>query len=272
MAIRADGSGKPTPAQNADADRWTEMAVTYQAGKATQQGADQEPVIKVPGTGRQPGDPTTADAAERNPNNPQYAGKSWWSGQIGAAYAARDGSYRQILKSLKAAGYTHDGTRSSVQWYWDLMLEDASYTDMDPFEFMSFRAGKGTDKDGTGPGSGPRGGSGPGGYSGPTWGVQLTNEFDARGLVDNALNQYLGRDATPKEREKFWQQLNKREMQNPQVNTPQGVAGAVGSGGFSPELFAQDFAKSRDDFAETEASTKAMTLIENAIQQGTVMG
>lgn len=266
MAVRAESR----PGDQANTDRWTEMAETYQAGKATQQGADQEPVIKIPGTGRQPGDPTTADAAERNPNNPQYAGKSWWSGQLGAAYAARDGSYRQILRSLKAAGYTHDGTRSSVQWYWDLMLNDASYTDMDPFEFMSFRAGSDKDKDKDGPGTGPGGGPS-GGYSGPTWGVQLTNEFDARALVDNALNQYLGRDASPKERETFWQKLNKKQMQNPQVNTPQGVAGAVGSGGFSAELFAQDFAKSRDDYAETQASTRAMSLIERAVTQGSVI-
>lgn len=45
----------------------------------------------------------------------------------------------------------------------------------------------------------------------------LTNEFDARAILDNALLNYLGRRATDKERAAFLSSLNKMEQQNPTV-------------------------------------------------------
>lgn len=98
--------------------------------------------------------------------------------------------------------------------------------------------------------------------------VSLTNQFDAREVVDNALNQWLGRDATPEERTKFWKQLNAGESANPRVEsgvTSKGGSRAVGSGGYNPRVAAEDFAKSRSDYAETTFATTAMDLIKESI-------
>jgi hypothetical protein len=192
----------------------------------------------------------------------------------------RPRQYKALLSQLRAANYLgpRSTSMSSIEDAWTRVLKDASALyDRNPaaqnvnvFDFLYARARA----EGGTPGSnGPGGGSGSGGgYSGPTYRIDLTNQFDARALVDDALNTYLGRDATAKERQNFWKQLNAAEAANPQVATPKGVAGAVGSGGFNRQQFAEDYAKSQDDYAETQASTTIMDWIKQGIVGDTTKG
>lgn len=108
--------------------------------------------------------------------------------------------------------------------------------------------------------------------------VSLTNEFDARALVDNALRQYLGRDATAKERKGFWQQLNAAEKKHPSVDsgvTSKGGTSRVTSGGVGAagaQTMAEDFAMSRDDYAETQGSTTLLGWMTESIMKDKTEG
>ena len=93
------------------------------------------------------------------------------------------------------------------------------------------------------------GGSG----SGSSTVVNLTNPGDARVLVDNALNDYLGRAATEEESSEFLKVLNNQERANPQMRTP-----SSSSGGVNREQVAKEFGRSRDDAAEFMANTQYM--------------
>lgn len=159
---------------------------------------------------------------------------------------------------------------------WGAFVQASVNTGYTPWQIMQSQAASGAQTPGTDPaGTGPSGGGG-GSAGGPFTNVSvgLTNEFDARSLVDTALNNYLGRDATDRERERFWKQLNQKQAANPTVRS--GVTGPGGmsdvqSGGFGAEQFAEDFAKSRKDYAETQASTTAMDLIKKALTSDTRM-
>jgi hypothetical protein len=81
--------------------------------------------------------------------------------------------------------------------------------------------------------------------------VNLTNPDDARSLVNGALQQYLGRDATPEEVAEFTKALNQAERKNPLVTTP-----TQRSGGVSAGQRAIDFARSQEGSAEFLAETQ----------------
>lgn len=107
-------------------------------------------------------------------------------------------------------------------------------------------------------GSGGGGGGGGGGGPSTTTQYNLTNKTDATMLVDQALTQYLGREATPKEREKFWSTLNNAQMKNPNVAHSSGGANptVTQSGGLNTQQAAKEFAMSRKDAAEYMANTQ----------------
>lgn len=94
--------------------------------------------------------------------------------------------------------------------------------------------------------------------------VNLTNPEDAQILVQNALSQYLGRNATEQELDAFTKALRKEEQASPAID--QGVSGRGGvsrttSGGVSAaqaQEMAKDFAQSRPDYAEFQASTNLL--------------
>lgn len=127
-------------------------------------------------------------------------------------------------------------------------------------------------------------GGGSGGYgSGGSGGSQaftnvttsLTNRDDARATIDAALGEWLGRSATKAEVNKFWAALNKHERKNPNVDS--GVSGpsgttAVRRGGSNAQVFAEDYAKSQDDYAETTFATTAIDLIKKSIIGDTTEG
>lgn len=100
--------------------------------------------------------------------------------------------------------------------------------------------------------------------------TQLTNQFDAEVLVDDALNSYLGRQATGEEKAQFWKQLNAKQKANPGIQagvTSAGGRSEVNSGGFNKEQFAEDFAKSRTDYAETQSDTTLMSWLDKSVAQ-----
>lgn len=198
-------------------------------------------------------------------------------GDMGNLYATSPREYSRVVKLMQKAGYKTDGSRSSVDWYWNLVLNDASNVQdrLDPYQFLERRASGAVAREGKS-GSGGGSGSGPRAFTNTT--VQYTTPTDARAIADNALKQYLGRDATEKERKAFWQQLNAAESANPQVDS--GVSGAGGTsravrGGYSATsagVLAEDFAKSRDDYAEYTASTKIMDWMKKSIMQDQTEG
>lgn len=128
------------------------------------------------------------------------------------------------------------------------------------------------------------GGGGGGGYSGPvttvqtTKSVNLTNPTEARTLVNKALSDYLGREATGREQQNFLKALNFQERRNPSVTrqrsttTPQGVAmntvesEVMSQGGFNPSTFAQEYAQGQEGAAEFQAATNLLDTFIGALK------
>ena len=113
-----------------------------------------------------------------------------------------------------------------------------------------------------------QGGAGYGGTSVSST-VQLTNPQNARTLVNNALTQYLGRRASPKEATAFYKALNAQQEANPLVTTTTrggssaaAVSRTVQEGGFDPSTFADDYARGMEGSAEFQAAT---TLLDTFI-------
>lgn len=158
-----------------------------------------------------------------------------------------------------------------------------------PLEMLEIMAGGGAvNKNGASGGSGG-GGGGSGSSSSTstntTRQVQLTNPDSARQLVNNALDTYLGRRATPEESQAFLRALNQHEQENPNVQTTttassstatKGKGGTVssstsstsvdGSGGTSPSQFAEDWARAQPGSAEYQASTTYLDAFMQALQ------
>ena len=114
------------------------------------------------------------------------------------------------------------------------------------------------------------------GSGGPTTSVQksirLTDESTARGLVDNALNQYLGRSATSTEQQAFFKALNVQESQNPTItqqttSSGGGVSSTISKtiGGFSPSTFASEYAAGQEGAGEFQAATSLLDTFINAL-------
>lgn len=101
--------------------------------------------------------------------------------------------------------------------------------------------------------------------------IRLTDPTTARGLVDSALNNYLGRNATEKEREAFRKALNMKEQAAPtvteQVTTPTGKRSSstmsTTTGGFDPATFAKEYAAGVEGAGEFQAAT---SLLDSFIQ------
>lgn len=132
-------------------------------------------------------------------------------------------------------------------------------------EWLARKAAESDRPDPFGRGSGSSYGGGGGGYGGGGSTtrsiVNLTNEFDAEALVNNALGQYLGRDASEQEISEFWKKLNKKERKNPVVVTADGQ-----SGGFNPQLAAEKFAEQDDEYADTQVNLVLRSAMEDAIR------
>lgn len=169
-------------------------------------------------------------------------------------------AWNQLVSQLQAAGWKTNGSRSSVQAGWETVLEGASYnTQYTPAEYLAqvamtrgLAGAAGT-------------GSGSGAYNGPVAHTVFTNEFDAKKIVNDALGAYLGADATPKQLEAFYKQLHDVEAANPTVVTPHGKSAQTQDGGSNAAQVAIDFAKSQDNYAETQAATTLTSWLEENI-------
>lgn len=99
--------------------------------------------------------------------------------------------------------------------------------------------------------------TGGGGGGGPTQAVSLTDPGTAKQLINQSLQQYLGRNATPDELQNFVAALNKAEMKSPRVSRVAGAT-AVTAGGFNPATFAEDYAAGMEGAGEFQAVTSAL--------------
>lgn len=108
--------------------------------------------------------------------------------------------------------------------------------------------------------SGSRGwyGSG-GGYGGggTSATIRLTSVTDARVILNQAMTQYLGREATAQEIDKFVKALNAQESASPITQMFDGDT-AIQSGGFNPSTFAEDYARSMSGSSEYRAVTSLL--------------
>jgi len=117
-----------------------------------------------------------------------------------------------------------------------------------------------------------RGGGGGygGGYGGSasTKRITLTNPTDAYYLLNQAMSQFLGRQATSKELSEFVKLLNAQERANPTVATMDGDT-TTQEGGFNPATFAEQFARSQEGSAEFQAATTFMDALLGAMNAET---
>jgi len=198
-----------------------------------------------------------AKNATREQVNAQLA--KWFQGDT------TDGITWPVLsRTLKAAGYSNDGSWGSVKKQWDALLNDTASmgggTTVYSFLGQQVRAVQGVKQ--------PLGG-GAAAYNGPTSSTQITNEFDANRLMDEAMIAYVGETASAEFKKKYLASLNAAEKANPQVRTPNGKHDATYTGGFSSgaaQDLAKDFAVADDSYAETAANTTGLQLFEQAIK------
>jgi hypothetical protein len=122
-------------------------------------------------------------------------------------------------------------------------------------------------------GGGGGGGGGSRAFTNVDTRVDLTNEGEARRILDNALAGALGRDPTAAENRAFRKALNMYEKENPTVTTSKGVASASGTtstteseGGFDSLDFADRYAKSQEGYAEYQTATTYLDAFINALE------
>ncbi len=127
--------------------------------------------------------------------------------------------------------------------------------------------------DGLSGGGGGGGGGGSRAFTNIDTRVDLTNEGEARRIVNNALTGALGREATKAESQAFMKSLNMYEKENPTVTTSKGVASASGTtstttseGGFDKADFADRYSKSQEGYAEYQAATTYLDAFINSLE------
>jgi hypothetical protein len=98
-----------------------------------------------------------------------------------------------------------------------------------------------------------RGGGG-GGVSGYSRVVSFTSKSDAEYLVNETLKNYLGRAASDEEKKTFYQTLRAQEKASPTITTPT----TREQGGVNVQGLAQEFARSRPEAAERQATSQYM--------------
>lgn len=102
--------------------------------------------------------------------------------------------------------------------------------------------------------------------------VRITDPTTARGLIDQTLNNYLGRNATSDEQAAFLKALSAQEKVNPtitkQTTTTSGKSSSsssVTTGGFDPTTFAKEYAAGTEGAGEFQAATSLLDSFIGAI-------
>lgn len=111
------------------------------------------------------------------------------------------------------------------------------------------------------------GGGAAGGGGGPdiTKSISLTDPQTAETLIDQALQQYLGRKASNAEVADFRKTLTRAEKKAPVEVDVVGGDTSVRSGGFNPAVFAQQYAEGMEGAAEYQAATTFLDAFIGAI-------
>lgn len=210
---------------------------------------------------------------------------SKWAFSLNPADKAK---YDSVVGLMRRANYfdTDNPAFSTVQSAWNQVLTGASYnTQFSPIEYLELMAQKGQN-----PATGPAG-SGTGTQTSTSTdtrtstNVSLSNKFDALAVLNDALSNYLGRQASDQELKAFKSILNAQERKNPEKSTTTTTQTAtstssgtnttsssatssdgVSSGGVNEGQIAKEYAQSRGDYAETQMATVGMEWFQDAIR------
>jgi hypothetical protein len=160
---------------------------------------------------------------------------------------------RDVVPQSWLPGVWHRAvTRSAMEYERGVKMTPIDALEMEINEYQAWQETNGRSSGGGGSyGYGYGGGGGYGGGSVST--VQLTNPTDARIILNQAMSQYMGRQATSKEIEQFVRALNAQEMANPITQAFEGDT-TVQSGGFNPATFAEDYARAQEGSSEFQAA------------------
>jgi hypothetical protein len=161
----------------------------------------------------------------------------------------------------------------------------ARVTPLDAYDWYRQNIGA-TGSYGAKSGGGGSGGGGGGGGSGgvstshsTSTSLNMTDPDTARGLVDQALSQYIGRKATTQEQQAFMQALKVHEQKNAGTTTTDSTtvsdgsgnsnttSSSTGTGGFNAQQFAQEYAAGNKGAAEYQAATTYLDEFIKTISQ-----
>lgn len=189
--------------------------------------------------------PTVADAKNMYANLPtdnfkyianlmnQYYGEGRWSLSGGAGKPGVKGFWEEAIDISRTQANL--GNPVPVFQAFDQILANAAAAGLTPGGTVS-------------------GGGAGGGAPQITGTVNLTDPGTAETLVDQALQQYLGRRASEQEVTEFRKALRKAERGSPQEVDIEGTT-QIRSGGFNPATFAQEYAEGMEGAAEYQAAT-----------------
>lgn len=176
----------------------------------------------------------------------------------------------RFLNSIKGVTGKRPDDFFSQQYYWDKMVDAvgaySSQTgqNISVFDYADKIAQQSTPTAG--------GGGGPTTQFTRTESVNLTDPSTARGLLDQTLGNYLGRNPTQMEYARFLKVLNAQEEASPTItesttrSTPSGSTVSVRTkgkttGGVDKGQLAREYAQSRSDYAETQLSNTGLSAL-----------
>jgi hypothetical protein len=109
--------------------------------------------------------------------------------------------------------------------------------------------------------------------------TDISNRGDAEMILNNSYQQNLGRRASNKEIKAFYDALKELQKSNPSIYSGTSTAGGgvssqvgTSSGGFNAQQFAEEWALSRPEYAETFAATNFMNVLESMVNRGPSLG
>lgn len=195
--------------------------------------------------------------------------------------------YALTVAQMRAAGYLgpRANSLSSIEAAWKSVLEDGAElyaqhnggTGANVFDWLAQQAATGAELNSQSGG----GYGGSGSESSTVVDVNFTNPDTAKGVLNNAMAQYLGRDAKPGELQKFISALKGHEAADPTVTTTKSgtsttgtqashattsTASRVTEGGTNSAQFAEDWARSQEGSGEHVAATRLLDGFMKAIQ------
>jgi hypothetical protein len=121
-------------------------------------------------------------------------------------------------------------------------------------------------------GGGGYGGWGGGGFGGGGGGgggtINLTTPQAARYYVEQAYKSILGRRPTGKEVETFIKYLREAELNSPVTQEVDASGNVINTGGFEPQILAEQMAKDEDDYTSRQGSNFMNTFLNMLTSNG----